>query len=67
MLRVAIEVGMTDNQAHRLAEQLRAHPDSTPLASEPIRTFASAGALSAEPNLVERVEEILRTEPGTAA
>lgn len=57
---------MTDNQAHRLAEQLRAHPDSTPLA-ESIRTFASAGALSAEPNLAERVEEIPRTEPGTAA
>lgn len=67
VLRAVIEAGMTDEQAHRLAEQLRAHPDSTRLASEPVRTFASAGTLSAEPNLAERVEEILRTEPGTAA
>lgn len=58
---------MTNEQAHRLTEQLRAHPDSTPLASEPVRAFASAGMLSAEPNLAERVEEIRRTEPGTAA
>jgi hypothetical protein len=28
VLRAAIEAGMTDEQAHRLAEQLRAHPDS---------------------------------------
>ncbi|MGH3683718.1 MAG: hypothetical protein ACRDRU_26560 [Pseudonocardiaceae bacterium] len=67
VLRAAVEVGMTDEQAHRLAEQLRAHPDSTRLASEPVRTFASAGTLSAEPDLAERVEEILGTEPGTAA
>ncbi len=45
---------MADGQAHRLAEQLRVHPDSTRLASEPVRTFASAGTLSAEPNLAER-------------
>ncbi len=67
VLRAAVEVGMTDDQAHRLADQLRVHPDSTRLASEPVRTFASAATLSAEPNLAERVEEILRTEPGTAA
>lgn len=67
VLRAAIEAGMTDEQAYRLAEQLRAQPDSTRLASEPVRTFASAGTLSTEPNLAERVEEILRTEPGTAA
>jgi hypothetical protein len=67
VLRAVIEPGMTDEQAHRLAGQLRAHLDSTRLASEPVRTFASAGTLSAEPNLAERVEEILRTEPGTAA
>ena len=67
VLRAAIEAGMTDEQAHRLAEQLRAHPDSTRLPSEPVRTFASAGTLSAEPALAERVEEILRTEPGSAA
>jgi hypothetical protein len=54
VLRAAIEAGMTDEQAHRLAEQLRAHPDSTRLASEPVRTFASAGTLSAEPSLAER-------------
>ncbi len=67
VLRAAIEAGMTDEQAHPLAEQLRAYPDSTRLASDPVRTFASAGTLSAEPDLAERVEEILRTEPGTAA
>jgi hypothetical protein len=67
VLLAAIEAGMTDEQAHRLAEQLRAHPDSTRLASEPVRTFASAGTLSAEPSRAERVEEILRTDPGTAA
>lgn len=67
VLRAAIDTGMTDEQAHWLAEKLRAHPDSTRLASEPVRTFASAGTLSAEPNLAERIEEILRTEPGTAA
>jgi hypothetical protein len=54
VLHVAVEVGMTDDQAHRLAVQLRVHPDSTRLASEPVRTFASAGTLSAEPNLAER-------------
>lgn len=59
--------GVTDEQAHRLAEQLRAYPDSTQLAAEPVRTFASAGTLSADPDLAERVEEILRTEPGTTA
>jgi hypothetical protein len=32
------------------------------LAANPIRTFASAGALSAEHDLAERVEDILRTE-----
>lgn len=67
VLRAGIEAGMTDAQAHRLLEQLRAHPDSARLASEPVRTFASAGTLSAKPNLAERVEEIPRTEPGTAA
>ncbi|MGH3850447.1 MAG: hypothetical protein ACRDRT_12230 [Pseudonocardiaceae bacterium] len=68
VLRAALDAGLTTDQAHRLAEQLRAHPDLTPLAVEPVRTFASAGMLSAEPDLAERVEEILRTEPpGTAA
>jgi hypothetical protein len=32
------------------------------LAANPIRTFASAGALSAEHDLAERVEDILRTK-----
>jgi len=67
VLRAAVEAGLTGDQARRLAERLRAQPDSTPLAEEPVRTFASAGTLSAEPDLAERVEEILRTEPGSAA
>ncbi|MGH3871561.1 MAG: hypothetical protein ACRDSR_08630 [Pseudonocardiaceae bacterium] len=68
VLRAALEAGLTVEQAHRLAEQLRARPDLTRLAAEPVRRFASAGTLSAESDLAERVEEILRTEsPGTAA
>ena len=67
VLRAAVEAGLTDDQAHRLAERLRAQPDSTWLAAESVRTFTSAGTLSAEPDLAERVEEILGTEPGTAA
>jgi hypothetical protein len=68
ILRAALEAGLTGDQAHQLAKQLRAHPDLTRLAAEPIRRFASAGTLSAEPDLAERIEEILRTEPpGTAA
>jgi hypothetical protein len=35
--------------------------------TEPVRTFASAGALSAEHDLAERVEDILRTEDHDAA
>jgi cytochrome P450 len=47
---------------------MRAHPDQDRLADEPVRAFASAGTLSAEPYLAERVEETLRSEPpGTAA
>lgn len=57
---------MTDKQEHRLAEPLRAHPDSTRPASTRVRTFVSASTLSAEPpGGVGR--GILRTEPGTAA
>jgi hypothetical protein len=67
VLRAAVEAGLTGDQAHRLAEQLRAESDLTRLVPEPVRTFASAGTLSAEPTLAERVEEILRTESGTAA
>jgi hypothetical protein len=67
VLRAAFKAEPTDDQAHRLTERLRAQPDSTRLAAEPVRTFASAGTLSAEPDLAERVEEILGTEPGTAA
>jgi len=67
VLRAAIEAGMTDEQVHRLAEQVRAHPNSTRLASQPVRMFASAGTLSAEPELAERAEKMLRTDPDTAA
>jgi hypothetical protein len=60
--------GLTGEQAHRLAKQLRGDPDLARLAAEPVRKFTSAGTLSAEPDLAERSEEILRTEPpGTAA
>lgn len=68
VLRATVEAGLSGDQAHRLAEQLRAHSDLTRLAAEPIRRFASAGTLSAEPDLAERLEEMLHTEPpGTAA
>jgi len=68
ILRAALEAGLTGDQAHQLAKQLRVDPDLTRLAAEPVRRFASAGTLSAEPDLAERSEEILRTEPpGTAA
>ncbi len=67
VLRAALEAGLTGDQAHRFAEQLRAHPDRFRLAADPVRRFASAGTLSAEPDLAERVEEILHTEPPGAA
>lgn len=68
ILRAALEAGLTGDQAHRLAKQLRGDPDLARLAAEPVRKFTSAGTLSAEPDLAERSEEILRTEPpGTAA
>jgi hypothetical protein len=68
IVRAALQAGLTADQVHQLAKQLRTHPDLTRLAAEPVRKFASAGTLSAEPNLAERSEEILRTEPpGTAA
>ena len=68
ILRAALEAGLTGDQAHRLAKQLRVDPDLTRLSAEPVRKFASAGTLSAEPDPAERSEEILCTEPpGTAA
>jgi hypothetical protein len=54
VLRAALEADLTGDQAHRLAKQLRAYPDLTRLAAEPIRRFASEGTLSAEPDLAER-------------
>ncbi len=65
VLRDAVETGLTANQACRPAEQLRAQPE--PPVPEPVPTFAGANTLSAEPDLAQRVEEILRTQPpGTA-
>jgi alkylated DNA nucleotide flippase Atl1 len=65
VLHAALEAGLTGDQVRRLVKHLRADPDLT---LEPIRKFASAGTLSAEPDLAERIEEILRAEPpGTAA
>jgi hypothetical protein len=62
VLRAAVETGMAGEQARRLAEQMQA-PIRLP--SEPIRTFASMGTLSAESDLAERAEQILapRTAP----
>ncbi|MGH3813190.1 MAG: hypothetical protein ACRDUV_12135 [Pseudonocardiaceae bacterium] len=67
-LRAAVEAGLSD-RAGIPAGRAAAHPSgAAAVTAEPVRTFASAGALSAEPDLAERVEEILRTEPpGTAA
>ena len=68
LLRAALEADLTGDQAHRLAKQLRVDPDVSRLSAESVRKFASTGTLSAEPDLAERSEEILRTEPsGTAA
>jgi hypothetical protein len=55
--------------AAQTGEQPWAFPPQSrpPLAAEPVRTFASAGALSAEHDLAERVEDILRTEDHDAA
>jgi hypothetical protein len=65
-LHAAVEAGMTGDDVRRLAELLRSHPDPARPASAPLRTFGSAGALSAEHDLAERVEEILRTDRGAA-
>lgn len=64
VLRAAVEAGMTSERADRPADHLH---DPISLPSEPIRTFASAGTLSAEPDLAARVEQILSIENGTAA
>jgi hypothetical protein len=65
ILRAAAESGMTWEQA--LYTVLRGQGAEAHMAAEPVRRFASAGTLSAEPDLAERAEEILRSEPGTAA
>lgn len=67
ILRAAVDSGMEWEQAHQLAEQLLGHAAQVDAATEPVRTFASTGTLSAESDLAERAEEILRSEPGTAA
>ncbi len=67
MLRAAVEAGLTAERTRQLVEQLRAHPDLTRLAPEPVRTFTSASTLSAEPDLAEQVEEILRADPPNTA
>lgn len=45
-------------------EESRTPPDT---ATPPVRVFASAGTLSADHDLAERVEQVLRAEDGTAA
>lgn len=57
----------TREEVHQLGELLRGHQLPVHVATQPVRRFTSAGTLSAEPNLAERVEEILRREPGSAA
>lgn len=60
-----------ENRIPAVGELLRAEaePTSEPDQASPnrIRVFASAGTLSAEHDLSDRVEEILRTPDGTAA
>jgi hypothetical protein len=47
ILRAALEAGLTGDQAHRLAKQLRVDPDLTRLSAQPVRSFASEATLSA--------------------
>lgn len=58
-LRAALEAGLVGRQARRLADHLH---DPISLPSQPVRTFASTGTMSAEPDLAERVEQILGTD-----
>jgi hypothetical protein len=63
-----LEAGLTGDQAHRLAKQLRVDPDRhicqrNLCAGSPVQARCRP-----KPDLAERSEEILRTEPpGTAA
>lgn len=67
IVRLAAGSDMTWEQTLQLVELLRGNPALIHPAAEPVRRFASTGTLSAEPDLAERSEEILRSEPGTAA
>jgi hypothetical protein len=67
IVRLAAGSDMTWEQTLQLIELLRGNPAPIHAAAEPVRRFASTGTLSAEPDLAERSEEILRSEPGTAA
>jgi hypothetical protein len=67
IVRLAAESDMTWEQVQQLAELLRGDPAPISASAEPVRRFASTGTLTAEPDLAERAEEILRSEPGTAA
>jgi hypothetical protein len=73
VINLASMPGMT--HLAEVAEQLRmvlplvptqAVDSQVRLAVNPVRTFASAGALSAEHDLAERVEDVLRTEDDSA-
>lgn len=61
-----LKSGITPEQLHQLLVLLIDRP-APAMDAEPVRKFASAGSLSAESDLAERVEEIMRSEPGTAA
>jgi hypothetical protein len=67
VLRAALEAGRTNEQARWLAELLRGRWDSTRLASAPVRASPAQTCCRPNPTLADRVEEILRTESGTAA
>jgi hypothetical protein len=67
IVRLAAGSDLTWEQALQLVQLLSGGPTQVDIAAEPVRRFASAGTLSAESDLAERSEEILRSEPGTAA
>lgn len=62
LLRRAVDGDLPVDRIRTLAQPINVALDNSWRGGPPIRSFSSAGALSAEPDLAERVEEILRTE-----
>jgi hypothetical protein len=52
IIRVALEAGLTGDQARQLVQQLRAYPDLTRLVAEPVR--GSPVQAHSRPNLIWR-------------